>query len=501
MTGLMALLQGLVAVLPPQDCEVTALALDTREVVPGALFFALAGSKSHGRHFIAQAVNAGAIAVLIELEDASLLTAEERGLLDAAQVFWLCVADLKQRLGEIAERFYGNPSQAMTVIGVTGTNGKTSCSQFIAQALNQIAPCAVIGTLGNGLVGALQPATHTTPDAIKLHRELARMRSEGATAVAMEVSSHGLDQGRVAGVRFDTAVFTNLTRDHLDYHGTMENYGAAKRRLFHASGLRHAVVNLDDRFGVDVLNSLAADVQGVGYGLSELAVSQGTAVIGRELVLSDQGLMMDVCYRDEQARLVSPLLGRFNASNLLAALAVLVTHGVGLARAAHLLNECAPVPGRMEAYGGGELPLVVVDYAHTPDALEKVLSTLRDHCAGQLGCVFGCGGNRDAGKRPLMGEMAARLADWVVVTDDNPRHEDGEGIIADILQGTIPHQQFEGQVQVVRDRAVAIRQAIERASSGDLVLIAGKGHENYQIVGETYTRFSDSEQVMKSLSR
>lgn len=490
--SLTELLAGLVTVAPAQEREIAGLAVDARQVVSGGLFFALAGSRSHGRHYLGQAVAAGASAVIFELASDAGLNAEEQQMLDESHVAHFCLASLKQQVGVIAERFYANPSQAMTMIGVTGTNGKTSCAQFIAQALHQQTPCGVLGTLGNGLFGAMHPATHTTPDAVSLHAELDTMRQQGARSVVMEVSSHGLDQGRVAGVHFDIAVFTNLTRDHLDYHGDMVNYGATKQRLFHMPGLRQAVINLDDPFGRELFASLPASVNGVGYGMD---VTTGAAVVGTALELTDTGLSLSVSYAGQIARLHSPLLGRFNASNLLAALAVLLAMGVTLEDAVNRLGQCKSVAGRMEQYGGGARPVVVVDYAHTPDALEQVLSALREHCSGQLGCVFGCGGNRDAGKRPMMGEVAARLADWVIITDDNPRLEDGQHIVDQILQGITERD----HVQVLRDRALAIEAAVSRSRPGDLVLVAGKGHEDYQIIGEQTLPFSDSEQVKQQL--
>jgi UDP-N-acetylmuramoyl-L-alanyl-D-glutamate--2,6-diaminopimelate ligase len=480
------LLTGLVENVPPQPLAITGLTLDSRQVAPGALFFALAGSRVHGRNFIDDAIARGAAAVLCE---ASVPSREDR-----QGVPVISVRGLKLLVGPIAERFYGEPSRAQWVVGVTGTNGKTSTAQFIAQALNHSNPCGVVGTLGNGLFGQLESASHTTPDAVSLHALLAQFRDQGATQVVMEVSSHGLEQGRSAGVAFDVAVFTNLSHEHLDYHGTMHHYGRAKRRLFEMPGLKYAVINLDDEFGRELLVSMPGAVGTVSYGFEGGKLLP--SLLGKDLQLDSHGLHLTVESDWGHGELQVPLLGRFNAANLLAALGALLAGGMAFEEALQRLAQVQPVPGRMNGYGGnGSQPLVVVDYAHTPDALQQVLTALRAHCAGRLSCVFGCGGDRDRAKRPLMAKVAEQLADRVIITDDNPRGETPEVIVADMLAGL----NNMDEVSVIHDRAAAIREAVADAMAEDVVLVAGKGHEDYQLVGEQRLAFSDAEAVQQAL--
>jgi UDP-N-acetylmuramoyl-L-alanyl-D-glutamate--2,6-diaminopimelate ligase len=454
---------------------VEALTLDSREVREGTAFVALAGASTHGlRH--AQAANErGAVAVLFEPPAPEGLDVPDNAT---------AVPDLRRRLGAMADRFYSAPSETLRVIGVTGTNGKTSTVQLVTQALHRAGEISgSIGTLGAGLHGQIAAGERTTPDVIRVHALLAAMRDAGAQNVAMEVSSHALDQGRVNGVRFDIGVFTNLTRDHLDYHGTMEAYGAAKARLFDWPGLEAAVVNLDDEFGRTLFASIPKGVHRIGVssrGVAELwadKIALGAADIAFELV---EGV------NREPVR--SALLGRFNVDNLLAVAGVLRAIGWPLKQVADALEELDPVPGRMARLGGdAHMPLVVVDYAHTPDALEQALSSLRGHTAGRLVCVFGCGGERDRGKRPQMAALAERGADAVIVTDDNPRRENGDVIVADILAGFANPV----RVQVQRDRAQAIALALREARPGDTVLIAGKGHEPYQEIDGVKHPFDD----------
>lgn len=468
------------------DLSVSGLCLDSRKVQRGDLFVALPGTRAEGHRFIADAVTAGASAVLF---DASVQIDQD------VDVPCIPVPELNQILGSIAERFYGMPSQQLFVAGITGTNGKTSCSHFLAQALNsQETPTAVVGTLGNGLIGRLEPATHTTPDAISLHVMLRRFVDSGARNVVMEVSSHGLDQGRVNGIAFNLALFTNLSRDHLDYHGDMDAYGQAKARLFQMPGLQYAVINGEDTFGLRLRNELPESVETVLYTLSDHAHDQST-VRGQIVSQGHDGLLLDIQSPWGDGRVHSELLGRFNASNLLAVLSALLLSGVGFDAALQRLSRLKTVPGRMERLGGecGK-PLVVVDYAHTPDALEQALTTLREHCAAQLWCVFGCGGDRDKGKRPLMGQVAMRYADRIVLTDDNPRHENPQAIIDDVSVGI-----NSDTLVVLRDRAQAIGHAVNSAGADDVVLIAGKGHETYQQVGDEKIAFSDREQVQQAL--
>jgi UDP-N-acetylmuramoyl-L-alanyl-D-glutamate--2,6-diaminopimelate ligase len=459
-------------------CTLTA---DSRRTIRNSLFLAYPGEHADGRDFIGQAVAQGASAVLWERDNFSW-NADWK-------VQNLPVECLREKAGVIADKFYGHPSRHLRVIGVTGTNGKTSCSHWLAHALTRLGrKTATVGTLGNGFPGALSEAINTTPDPILLHGMLAHFLAQGATGVAMEVSSHGLAQGRVNGVHFDVAVFTNLSRDHLDYHGDMPSYAEAKSQLFRWPGLRSAVLNSDDAFGADVAaKQVDKGVHVLTYGL------ESGDVRGSSLVLSGDRISMDVATPEGNARLDIRLMGRFNAYNLLAVLAALLVSGVALKDAVQALHQIEPVAGRMQQLGGQDKPLVVIDYAHTPDALEKVLGALREQTSGKLLCVFGCGGNRDKGKRPLMGEAASRLADRVIVTSDNPRHEDPAVIIADIVAG------MGSNYCVEADRAAAIALAMEQAKSGDVILLAGKGHENYQDIGGVKLPFSDAEVALRVL--
>jgi UDP-N-acetylmuramoyl-L-alanyl-D-glutamate--2,6-diaminopimelate ligase len=471
----------------PPSIEVTGLSMDSRALQKGDLFFACAGEHVHGKVFMGDAIANGACAVLWE---SSIPKREER---QGVPVYG--VPDLKQVIGPMAERFYGYPSRDLLVIGITGTNGKTSSAHYIAQALNQDARCGMVGTLGNGLFGKTEPGIYTTPDAVTLHQLFATMRDEGATRVVMEASSHGLDQGRVAGVSFDVAVLTNLTHEHLDYHGSLENYGRAKRRLFETKGLKYAVINIDDNFGRELLVSMPGSVGTVSYGFKDEGLTP--SLLGSNLQLDKAGLCMHVESDWGKGDLRVPLLGRFNAENLLAALGVLLACGIGFDTALQRLSEIEAVPGRMSGFGGAAgQPLVVVDYAHTPHALEQALTELRVHTSGQLWCLFGCGGDRDRAKRPMMGKIAQQLADHVVVTQDNPRSEDPALIVADIFGG------FEDAdaVAVINDRAQAIAQVIAEAKPDDVVLVAGKGHERFQIINEARLPFSDADEVQKALA-
>ncbi len=469
------LLDGLAPCGNHGDLPVEGLCSDSRRCTPGDLFLAWPGARVHGLAHLAAVERAGAVAVLFDPEGA--------GELPATRLPLLPVPGLRGLAGQVADRFHGEPSRALTVIGVTGTNGKTSVCHFLAQAFDTPdARCGLLGTLGNGFPGELATATHTTPDAIALHAELARLRDAGARRVAIEVSSHALDQQRVAGVRFDTAVFTNLTHDHLDYHGDMDGYARAKRRLFRQPGLRCAALNVDDPRGPAWRAGIEPSIETLGYGFAPAAELRGT-----QLHLDADGLVLEIVHGSARATLRSPLLGRFNASNLLAALAVLRLAGIDLAEAVARLARVRTVPGRMERFARPGGPLAVVDYAHTPDALAVALAALREHGRGRLWCVFGCGGDRDAAKRPLMGAVAEAGADRVLVTDDNPRHEDGAAIAAVIMAGMRDPERAE----VVRDRATAIARALGEAGPDDVVLIAGKGHETQQQIGDEVRPFSD----------
>jgi UDP-N-acetylmuramoyl-L-alanyl-D-glutamate--2,6-diaminopimelate ligase len=481
------LLSGLLDVPAAQDRKISGITQDSRQVKPGWLFVAVPGTSQDGRAYIADAAARGAAAVVLEADGGVAIP--------DCPVPMFALGNLRMCVGAIADRFFGSPSRRLFIIGVTGTNGKTTCTQLLAQVLDR-APgrCGLIGTLGNGFPDALQAGSHTTPDAVRLHELLADFVRAGATHVCMEVSSHALAQGRVEGVRFSGAIFTNLTRDHLDYHGDMAAYAAAKARLFDFEDLRFAVINRGDAFGQTLIDKLAGRVKTLSFGFEQGEVR---ALTVRPL---PSGLELGVMTPVGPMHLYSRLLGRFNAENLLAVLAALVAMGLNPGEVSAKLEQIKPIAGRMECFGGGtHLPLVVVDYAHTPDALEKVLSALREHARGKLWCVFGCGGDRDRGKRPLMGKLAETLADMVVVTSDNPRHEPPEQIIAEIVAGmtlanssaNVGKSPLNPKVNVMPDRAEAIRFALAQAQSNDIVLLAGKGHEDYQQIGDRRLPFSD----------
>ncbi|MES9969697.1 MAG: UDP-N-acetylmuramoyl-L-alanyl-D-glutamate--2,6-diaminopimelate ligase [Candidatus Thiodiazotropha sp.] len=493
---LTSLLHGLVTVPVQDDREVTGITLDSRDVTPGSLFIACAGEHHHGLAFAEQAVSKGAVAILWETDSTK---GDQLAAVLKLPVPLLALAQLTRHVSRIAGRFYQHPSRLMSVYGITGTNGKTSISQLLAHALMGEIPCGIMGTLGVGLPGQLTPTGYTTPDAVTLQKHLHALLEQGAAAVSMEVSSHALDQGRAGAVAFDCAIFTNLSRDHFDYHGSLENYAAAKQRLFHMPGLGSAVVNLDDVFGRTLLESVADGVALLGYTLepaAELPAGLDGWARALDIVPTAQGMRINVSTHLGEADLETRLLGRFNAANLLAVLLVLLQRGWSLSRSAEVLSSLSTVPGRMELLGGKEKPSVVVDYAHTPDALEKALQALRMHCSGSMSVVFGCGGDRDRGKRPLMGALAERLADRVIITDDNPRSESNMEIIQEILAG----MKMPDQARLEPDRGQAIKIAIADAAPGDLVLVAGKGHEDYQLVGEEVLHFDDREQVTAALN-
>ena len=463
------------------------LTADSRAVKLGSIFVAYPGTVQDGRAYIAEAIARGATAVLWERADFSW---DERW-----EVPNLGIENLRGRISEIAGHVHGNPSNSLWMAGVTGTNGKTSVSQWIAAASDALGRrAAVVGTLGNGLVGERVEGKNTTPDAIVLQRLLAEYLRRGARSVAMEVSSHGLDQGRVAGIRFDVAVFTNLTRDHLDYHGTMEAYAEAKFALFGARGLTHAVINTDDEWGA----RLAQRLRGGGLDIITYGNHNRARLAATRVSLSEAGMRFRVESEWGDADVNAPVLGAFNVSNLLAVVGALIAAGVPFAAAVDAASALQPVPGRLERIGGAAAPLVVIDYAHTPDALEKALQALRPAVAAghKLVCVFGCGGDRDTGKRPLMGATAASLADHVIVTSDNPRGENPHDIIEQILAG-IP----KCRAEAIEDRQVAIFSAVHHARPGDVVLLAGKGHETYQEIAGVRHPFSDREMAGAALAQ
>jgi len=489
-TTLSRLLAGIAT--PLRDVEIADLTQDSRAVTPGAAFLACPGRTTHGIAHAAAAVERGAVAVLwepVEGVEAPVLP---------GHVAVHAIPGLGRRVGEIADRYFESPSADVRVAAFTGTNGKTTSAFLLAQASDFVGRrSSYLGTIGYGRPQALRGVGLTTPDAVSVHRRIAEARDAGAVTLGMEVSSHALDQDRVAAVRFDTAAFTNLTRDHLDYHGSLEAYGAAKARLFDWPGLRCAVVNARDEFGRTLLGRLDPSVERILCTTSnELWLEPDAGWIRvPEIRALPTGLTLHVETSWGAGALRSRLIGEFNAENLVVVLGVLLGWGVPLQQALVALAACEPPPGRMESLGGGAKPLALVDYAHTPDALAKALESARAHTQGRLYCVFGCGGDRDPGKRPLMGAIAEAGADVVVVTDDNPRTEDSRAILEQILSGF----RDPSAAHVVADREEAIRYAIGEAEAGDVVVIAGKGHEAGQTVGTEVRPFSDRAVVIDAL--
>ncbi|MBC7918077.1 MAG: UDP-N-acetylmuramoyl-L-alanyl-D-glutamate--2,6-diaminopimelate ligase [Rhodoferax sp.] len=467
-----------------------ALRTDSRQLLPGDGLLAWPGAKVDARSFVAKALQGG-MACLVEHEGAETFT-----------LFGDNVASyggLKADAGRIAADFYGVPSARMDVVAVTGTNGKTSTAWWLAHALSALpgsgcAPCAVVGTLGVGLPPAVQSTGLTTPESVYLQHTLHGFAEQGVKAVAMEASSIGLDEHRLDGTQIHVAIFTNLTQDHLDYHGSMEAYWQSKRRLFVWPGLRSAVINVDDAHGAE----LAAELQGGALDVWTVSFQQDARVRASNLRYGAQGVSFDVLEGGQSWLLATHMIGTYNVSNMLGVLAAMRALGVPMKDAVRACSDLRPVPGRMECLGGQDAPLVAVDYAHTPDALDQALIALRPLTAargGKLWCVFGCGGDRDATKRPLMGAIAARQADQVVITSDNPRSEKPEAIIAQILQGAVGSP----AVQVQADRAQAIAQSIEHAQPTDVILLAGKGHEAVQEIAGTQFEFSDAAHATAAL--
>jgi UDP-N-acetylmuramoyl-L-alanyl-D-glutamate--2,6-diaminopimelate ligase len=461
---------------------IEGLGLDSRSIQPGQAFIAVAGEKTHGMEHVAQAEARGARVVIHD------------GLapVPAMSIPAVAVPGLGQRLSSLGARFFHAPSDQLTVAGITGTNGKTSTAHFIAQAWQRTsADAGMIGTIGHGPLDQLKPATMTTPDPISLQAMLSECIDQGVEKVAMEVSSHALDQGRCDDVAFDAAVFTNLSRDHLDYHGSMDAYEAAKRRLFTDCRPRFAVINHDDPAGKSLIRHVAQSTQVLSYGTN--GASELRAAI---LAMDSSGMTLSIASPWGGGKLHTGLFGAFNVSNLMAAAGTLALLGMPWNQVMHQLEIMHPVPGRMHCLGGEiNQPVVVVDYAHTPDALEQALMALRSHLHGRLVCVFGCGGDRDSGKRPMMAKAAESLADRIVLTTDNPRNELPEGIIEDMLAGL----EEPGNAEVITDRATAIRQAIHDSRPGDIVLIAGKGHEAWQEAAGRKIPFSDEASVRSAL--
>ncbi len=463
------------------DVEVMGVQEDSRLVKNGDIFVARVGEHFDGRKFVSAAIERGAVAILEESESDSVRVNY------VGEIPVILVRDLVNQIGNFASRVYGDPSRQMKVIGVTGTNGKTSITHFLRQALNECnIKTGLIGTLGFGVDG-LTPLRRTTPMAAELQTNLSSLRDDGAMAVAMEVSSHSLVQGRVNGVNFDVAIFTNLTREHLDYHKTMKEYGDAKKRLFDWPGVKHAIINIDDEFGKSLASkATVSDI--ITYSIADSSAS----VFAKNYKCSQSGIELQVVTPKGEICFSVPILAKFNVSNILSVIATLLTFDLCLDDIEKSLSRLRSVSGRMQIVIENSLPLVVIDYAHTPDALEQVLYSVKSHCNGKLWCLFGCGGDRDRGKRALMGESATKVADRVVLTDDNPRFESPEQIISDILQGC-----DKSKVDIFHDRAEGIRFILNNAAKEDVILLAGKGHETYQIYGDKKIEFSDQNYVKK----
>lgn len=466
--------------------NLTDIQLDSRRVGPGSLFVAIRGHQVDGRRFIEQAVAQGATAVVFE-EDGEFIP-------PSTPVPCIGMRDLPAHLSALAGYFYDQPAQKLDLVGITGTNGKSTTALLVANWRTLLGGKAgVMGTIGNGLFGNLIEAENTTGSAVQVQANLAALQAQGADLVAMEVSSHGLVQHRVAALPFAAAVFTNLSRDHLDYHGTMAAYGAAKEQLLQLVDESNAVINRDDELGSKWLDKYPTAVAFSVNGPIEH--HSGRQLTAQQLDFHQQGFRAQINSSWGNGVLSAPLLGRFNVSNVLAAMGVMLVLGYDFHELLATAPQLHPVTGRMECFGGGDTPLAVVDYAHTPDALEKALQALRVHCTGQLWCLIGCGGDRDRGKRPMMAAMAEQYADRVILTDDNPRTEEPARIMADMVAGL----RDPAAVQVEHDRVKAIALAIGQASKQDIILVAGKGHEDYQIIGTDKRHYSDRETVAAAL--
>lgn len=508
-----------------KELGIRGLCLDSRRVVPGDLFIALSGHDEDGKRYIPDAIAKGASAVLIEKQNSN--TSSMSNILPSYSVPIIEYENLRENVSAIAGRFYSDPSLDLSVIGITGTNGKTSISHFIAQILETLGySSAVMGTLGHGFLKKLQwvnQSTNTTLDPITTQQEMASYKKQGAQMVAMEVTSHALTQGRVEGLHFKTAIFTNLTRDHLDYHQNMSNYFAAKKRLFTELNPKNAVINLDDEYGQQLMQILAdqssqiqhprligftckleddtsdswAEKQWAGKEAKGLGKKYET-ILAKDMFFTETGIQAYIETPWGKGQLICPLLGRFNLSNVLAAVTALCLENIPLADVLKAVQQLKPVAGRMttiQKEAGG--PRVIIDYAHTPDALSEALQAMRLHLAetGTLHCVFGCGGDRDKGKRREMAAITETYADKIVVTQDNPRTENPDNIIQDIMQGFKDPQ----KIMIEQDRKKAIRLAIQEAEAEDMILIAGKGHEHYQILGKEKIHFNDQEEALGAL--
>lgn len=461
------------------EIPVSHLTNNSRNVVLGALFLAYPGEKSDGRKHIADAISKGAVAIAYDPQDFSL----ENKIIPCVPI-----KNLKTKQSTIAARFYDFPSQKIPVIGVTGTNGKTSITHFIAQALDK---CGVIGTVGYGFLSNLIKTANTTPDGLQLQAMFSGLVDQGAQAIAMEVSSHALSQQRVNDVQFHTAVFTNLTQDHLDYHHTMANYRDAKELLFQQPGLKNAVINIDDEAGIYFSKKYKNKLNVITYSVRD----KNAVIYVEKCIPNAHGFQLTVKTPWGRGDFYLPLIGEFNIANALATLGVLGVLDLPFEKILKQLSQLKTVNGRMQLFHVENKPTVIVDYAHTPDALQKALESVRAHCAGKVICVFGCGGDRDKTKRPKMGAIADQLADQIIITNDNPRSESPERIAQDILTGVAHKNKFIVEL----DREKAIIKAIQSANQADWILLAGKGHETDQIIGDQVLHHSDAASVSKYL--
>jgi len=480
------LLESLVNTAALANIAIERLCMDSRTVKEGDLFIAIPGLTVDGRKFISDAVAAGAKAIIWESEQGTVpIPIAWRTNGSGTQVPVIAIEDLSNKVGRIADRFYHEPSKQMYVVGITGTNGKTSCSHFIAQALAPEVACGVIGTVGWGFLDNLQVSTHTTPDVITCHSWMADILKDGSQAVSMEVSSHALDQGRVDSIYFDCAVFTNLSHEHLDYHGSLENYAAAKAKLFEVNSVKTAIVNGDDEFGKKLIEQLPSEIIVLSYGFASNNGQYDISAV--DIKQSEFGLTFILQTPSGKAVVSNHIYGLFNVYNLLATAGVLFSKGFSVEDITDRLSRLKPIGGRLSMVTVPNQPTVVIDYAHTPDALEQALLSLQQHFSGDIWCVFGCGGDRDREKRPLMGKVAQNLAKHVVVTSDNPRHESASDIISEIVAG------MDNEDHVVKeDRRSAIEYVLKNAAEDDIVLIAGKGHETYQQIGDEKIEFNDA---------
>ena len=482
------LLQGFAAA---PAIEVQDISSDSRALKPGDLFLACGGARSHGLDYVADAVSAGVAAIAWDSSTAEAPPA-------AVGVPMIGVPDLAAHLGEIANRFYDRPAEHVRVIGVTGTNGKTTVAWLIAQCCELLGErCGYIGTLGSGVGEVAGGEGMTTPGTIELHRHLADFRDAGAGWAAIEVSSHALAQKRVDGVIFDTVLFTNLSRDHLDYHGSMQRYAETKARLFLDYPATHRIINLDSEFGTELASRCGHDAVTVSTRFDRVANGRPFVFV-RSVVAGGGGSNVRIASSWGDGKFHLPVPGDFNVANAIIVLAAMLQHGVPMSQACEALAGVSAPPGRMERVASADnLPAVYIDYAHTPEAIDVTLRALRQHCTGRLWCVFGCGGDRDAGKRPQMGRVAENRADRIVITHDNPRSESPTAIVDDILQGL----KSADSATVIEDRAAAIGWVIDHAQPNDVILVAGKGHEDYQLIGSDRIDFSDYGAALANLDK